>query len=170
MNTMVTALPARRAHHPANGDPHVRVGDREREKVATRLGQAFTQGYLSIPEYETRLSQALEAQTAGALNQVLSDLPVTRIARSDPRRRAARVAAARRGVQIHLAAYLAASLLMIGIWLALAVTVGAWYFWPVWPILGGGIGVISHAIPVRSCGRSRRHLLVAPPLDDSLKH
>jgi Domain of unknown function (DUF1707)/2TM domain len=169
MNTMVTALPARRAHHPANGDPDVRVGDREREKVATRLGQAFTQGYLSIPEYETRLSQALEAQTAGALNQVLSDLPVTRIARSDPRRRAARVAAARRGVQIHLAAYLAASLLMIGIWLALAVTVGAWYFWPVWPILGGGIGVISHAIPVRSCGRRRRHLLVAPPLDDSLK-
>jgi Domain of unknown function (DUF1707)/2TM domain len=156
MNTMITALPARRAQHPANGDPHVRVGDREREKVITRLGQAFTQGYLSIPEYETRLSQALEAQTAGTLNQVLSDLPVTRIAGSDPRRRAARVAAARRGVQIHLAAYLTASLLMIGIWLALAVTVGAWYFWPVWPILGGGIGVISHAVPVRSCARSRR--------------
>jgi fatty acid desaturase len=156
MNTMVTALPARRAHHPTNGDPHIRVGDREREKVITSLGQAFTQGYLSIPEYETRLSQALEAQTAGALNQVLSDLPVTRIARGDPRRRAARVAAARRSVQIHLAAYLAASLLMIGIWLALAVTVGDWYFWPIWPILGGGIGVISHAVPVRSCARSRR--------------
>jgi hypothetical protein len=52
--------------------------------------------------------------------------------------------------------YLAASLLMIGIWLAVAVTVGAWYFWPVWPIMGMGIGVVSHAVPVRSCARSRR--------------
>jgi Domain of unknown function (DUF1707)/2TM domain len=156
MNTMVTALPARRAHHPANGDPHVRVGDREREKVVTRLGQAFTQGYLSIPEYETRLSQALETQTAGALNQVLNDLPVRRIDRGDPRRRAARAAAARRSVQIHLSAYLTASLLMVAIWLALTLAVGACYFWPVWPILGGGIGVLSHAVAVRSCARRQR--------------
>jgi hypothetical protein len=139
-----------------NSDLDVRVGDREREKVIARLGQAFIQGYLSIPEYETRLDQAFEAQTADALDQALSDLPVGRIARSDPHRRAARVAAARRGVRIHLAAYTAASLLMIGIWLALAVTVGAWYFWPVWPILGGGIGVVSHAVPVLSCARGRR--------------
>jgi Domain of unknown function (DUF1707)/2TM domain len=156
MNTMVTALPTRRAHHPANGDPHVRVGDRERENVITRLGQEFTQGYLSMPEYETRLSQALEAQTAGALKQVLNDLPVRRIDRGDPGSRAARAAAARRGVQIHLSAYLTASLLMIVIWLAISVAVGDCYFWPVWPILGGGIGVISHAAAVRSCAR-RRH-------------
>jgi Domain of unknown function (DUF1707)/2TM domain len=155
MNSMVT-VSTRRPHPSANADLGVRVGDREREKVIARLGQAFAQGYLSIPEYETRLDQALEAQTAGALGQLLSDLPVGRIARGDPHRRAARVAAARRGVQIHLAAYLAASLLMIGIWLALVVTVGAWYFWPVWPILGGGIGVISHAVPVRSYASSGR--------------
>jgi hypothetical protein len=147
MSTTISALPAHRAHHPADG---IRVGDREREKVITRLGQAFAQGYLSLPEYETRLDQALEAQTTGALHRPLSDLPVKRIARGDPRRRAARIASARRGVRIHLAAYLAASLLMIGIWLALAVTVGAWYVWPVWPILGGAIGVISHAVAVRS--------------------
>lgn len=158
MNTTITALPAQRAHDPADDDPGLRVGDREREKVIIRLGQVFAQGYLSIPQYETRLDRALEAQTAGALNQPLSDLPVRRIARSDPQRRAARVAAARRGVAIHLTAYLAASLLMIGIWLALAIAVGAWYFWPVWPILGGGIGVISHAIPVRTCTRDRRGL------------
>jgi hypothetical protein len=45
---------------------------------------------------------------------------------------------------------------MISIWLPVAVTVGAWYFWPVWPIMGMGIGVVSHAVPVRSCARSRR--------------
>jgi Domain of unknown function (DUF1707)/2TM domain len=150
MNTTITALAAQRAHGPATGNPRVRVGDREREKVITRLGQAFAQGYLSVPQYETRLDRALEAQTAGALNETLADLPIKRIARSDPRRRAARIAAARRGVRIHLAAYLAASLLMIGIWLALAVTVGAWYVWPVWPILGGAIGVVSHGVAVRT--------------------
>jgi len=31
MHTTITALPAQRAHDPANGDPRVRVGDRERE-------------------------------------------------------------------------------------------------------------------------------------------
>src|ERR1700734_151700 len=152
----LAAVPAQRPHRPAYADLGVRVGDRERETVIARLGQAFTQGYLSIPEYETRLDRAFEAQTAGALGEVLGDLPVGRIARDDPQRHAARAAAARRGLRIHLAAYLAASLLMIGIWLAVAVTVGAWYFWPVWPIMGMGIGVVSHAVPVRSWARSRR--------------
>jgi Domain of unknown function (DUF1707)/2TM domain len=147
MNCPVAAS-AQRPHPMANADLGVRIGDREREKVIARLGQAFTQGYLSIPEYETRLDRAFEAQTAGALGEILGDLPVGRIVRADPERRAARAAAARRGVRIHLAAYLAASLLMIGIWLAVAMTVAAWYFWPVWPILGMGIGVVSHAVPV----------------------
>jgi hypothetical protein len=153
MNTVTTALPAQRVHRTPSGDPPARVGDREREKVIARLGQAFSQGYVSLPEYETRLDQAVEAHTAGALNQPLSDLPIKRIARSDPRRRAARIAAARRGVRIHLSAYLTASLLMIAIWLALTVAVGTCYFWPVWPILGGGIGVFSHAVAVRASVR-----------------
>ncbi len=135
-------------------DPCVRVGDQQREKVVASLGQAFAQGYLSLPDYETRLSQAFAAQTAGALTEVLGDLPIGRIARDDPQRRADKAAAVRRGVRIHLAAYLAASLLMIGIWLAVAVTAGAWYFWPVWPIMGMGIGVFSHAVPVHNWLRS----------------
>jgi hypothetical protein len=152
MNCVIAAS----VHRPQlAANPTVRVGDREREKVISRLGQAFTQGYLSIPDYETRLDQAFGAQTASALGEVLSDLPLARIARDDPQRRAARAAAARRGVRIHLAAYLAASLLMIGIWLAVAVSVGAWYFWPVWPILGMGIGVVSHAVPVHNYMRSK---------------
>jgi hypothetical protein len=150
---VAVAASAQRAQPSAN--PTVRVGDREREKVIARLGQAFAQGYLSMPDYETRLDQAFGAQTAGALGEVLGDLPVGRIARDDPQRHAARAAAARRGVRIHLAAYLATSLLMIGIWLSVAVSVGAWYFWPVWPILGMGIGVISHAVPVRNYMRSK---------------
>jgi hypothetical protein len=153
MNCIVTGS-ERALNPPATADPEVRIGDREREKVIARLGQAFAQGYLSISEYEARIDQALEARTTGPLGQVLGDLPVGRIVRADPRRRAARAAAARRGVRIHVLAYLVASPLMIGIWLAVAVTEGAWYFWPVWPILGMGIGVVAHAVPVRSYLRS----------------
>jgi hypothetical protein len=154
MNCSV-ALAASAQRPQPSANPAVRVGDREREKVISRLGQALAQGYLSIPDYETRLDQAFAAETAGALGQVLGDLPLGRIARDDPRRRAAKVAAARRGVRFHLAAYLAVSLLMIGIWLAVALSVGAWYFWPVWPILGMGIGVVSHAVPVHNYMRSK---------------
>ena len=51
----------------------VRVGDPERERTAARLGQAFTQGYLSMPEYETRLGRAFEAQTVVALGDLVAD-------------------------------------------------------------------------------------------------
>ena len=46
------------------------------------------------------------------------------------------------------------SLTVVGSWLAVALTVGAWYFWPIWPILGGGIGIVSRAAPVRPYVRS----------------
>lgn len=128
----------------------VRVGDPERERTAARLGQAFTQGYLSMQEYETRLGAAFEAQTVDALKRLVADLPVERIRRQDPRRSAARHAAARRGVRIHLGVYLAVSVLMIVSWLVIAISVGQWYFWPVWPIFGWGIGIVSHAIPAHA--------------------
>ncbi|HUH70136.1 MAG TPA: DUF1707 domain-containing protein [Mycobacterium sp.] len=119
-----------------------------------RRGQAFSQGYLSTQEYDTRLQQAWQADTAGALDRLLTDLPIDRINRRDPRRRARRIAAARRGLAIHFVAWLAMSLTVVGSWLAVALTVGAWYFWPIWPILGGGIGIVSHAVPVRPYVRS----------------
>lgn len=80
---LVTPL-ARR--HRATADPTMRVGDPERERTAARLGQAFTQGYLAMEEYETRLGRAFEAQTVGGLNHLIVDLPVERISRRDPHR------------------------------------------------------------------------------------
>ena len=132
----------------AAADPALRIGDAERERAADLLGQALTQGYLAMDEYEIRLGQAVTAQSAGALSGLTNDLPVAQINRRDPRRQAARIAVARRGLQIHTIGYIAISLLMVGIWLAVGVATGTWYFWPIWPILGVGIGVISHAVPV----------------------
>ncbi|MEI6252081.1 MAG: DUF1707 domain-containing protein, partial [Mycobacteriaceae bacterium] len=49
------------AADPTPPDPTLRVGDPEREHSAARLGLAFTQGYLSMEEYENRLGQAFAA-------------------------------------------------------------------------------------------------------------
>ena len=127
----------------------VRAGDREREKTADQLGQAMAQGYLAMDEYETRLQTAFGAHTTAELRLLVADLPLAQLRRNDPRRREARRAAARRGVQIHMAGYLAMVVIVLAVWLAVGLTAGAWYFWPIWPILGAGIGVVGHALPIR---------------------
>jgi hypothetical protein len=126
-----------------------RAGDHDRQKTAARLGQALAQGYLQLDEYEERVQAAFQTQTTGELRELVSDLPLERIRRADPRRRAARMAAARRGVRIHLGAFVAMAVVVLTVWAAVAVTTGASYFWPIWPILGAAIGLISHALAVR---------------------
>jgi len=57
----------------------------------------------------------------------------------------------RQSFKTHLAIYLAVNLGLIGIWAAS----GGGYFWPIWPILGWGIGLGCHGAPL--LGRSRSH-------------
>jgi hypothetical protein len=129
--------------------PSIRAGDRERERTADQLGSALAQGYLAMGEYETRLQAAFAANTTAELALLVADLPLAQLRRNDPRRREVRRAAARRGVQIHLAGYLAMVVIVLTVWLAVGLTAGSWYFWPIWPILGAGIGVVGHALPIR---------------------
>jgi class 3 adenylate cyclase len=44
----------------------------------------------------------------------------------------------------HLTFYLLVNILLIGIWAAS----GGGYFWPIWPILGWGIGLAAHGAPL----------------------
>lgn len=125
------------------------AGDRDRERIANQLGQALAQGYFTLDEYEIRLQATFAAHTAAELRELVADLPLNQIRRNDPARRQARRRAVRRGVLIHLGAYLAMVVIVLAVWLVVGLTAGAWYFWPVWPILGAGIGVIGHAVPVR---------------------
>ena len=127
----------------------VRAGDRDRERTANLLGQALAQGYLAMDEYESRLQATFAAHTIAELRRLVTDLPLTHLRRNDPQRRAARRRAARLGVRIHLGAYVAMVVIVLTVWLAVGLTAGAWYFWPIWPILGAGVGLASHAIPVR---------------------
>ena len=126
-----------------------RAGDHDRQKTAARLGQALAQGYLELDEYEQRVQAVFQTHTTGQLRQLLADLPLDRIRRADPRRRAARMAAARRGVRIHFGAFVTMTIVVLTVWAAVAATTSAAYFWPIWPILGAAIGLISHALAIR---------------------
>jgi hypothetical protein len=131
--------------------PTVRVGDRDRETTADLLSQALAQGYFDLTEYETRVQAAFAAHSAEDLRRVVADLPVDHLRRTDPRRIAARKSAARASVRFHLAGYAAMVAIVLAVWLAIALTTGATgYFWPIWPILGGAIGLLGHVLPVRT--------------------
>lgn len=51
---------------------------------------------------------------------------------------------AKQALRIHLVVYLAVNTLLVAIW---AIT-SPGYFWPIWPMLGWGIGLAAHAVTV----------------------
>jgi len=64
----------------------IRASDDDRERVAERLRQAAGEGRLLAHELEERLAKALRARTYGELDDVVWDLPGTRV--GAPERRA----------------------------------------------------------------------------------
>jgi hypothetical protein len=60
------------------------------------------------------------------------------------RQQAIRRIEAKRGFQAHFVVYLIVNAALVLIW---ALTSGD-YFWPIWPILGWGIGIAAHAASV----------------------
>jgi hypothetical protein len=115
----------------------LRASDADRERVAERLRDAAGEGRLTAEELEERLERAFAGRTDAELAPLVADLPPTV---SSPAPAAARHRVRRRGPDPdHLRAYIAVNLMLVAIW---ALT-GAGYFWPIWPILGWGIGVIA---------------------------
>jgi hypothetical protein len=131
----------------------LRAGDADRERAAAQLGLALTQGYLGFPEYESRMQRTYTATMAAELTPLVADLPAM-VRRHDPQRLAAKVRAARLSIRIHVAAYLAMVVIVLTVWSVTALFAGATYFWPIWPILGAGIGVAAHVIPIRMALRN----------------
>src|SRR5690349_22842734 len=54
---------------------NVRVGDADRDAVATQLREHFADGRLTLDELNERLDQAFAAKTKADLNTVMRDLP-----------------------------------------------------------------------------------------------
>jgi hypothetical protein len=90
----------------------IRVGNAERERAATALGEHFAAGRLDADEYDERVRRAYEAKTAGELAQLFTDLP--RAARPEPPRPAAR------SPRPPLAALILLILLVSAVWVLIA--------------------------------------------------
>jgi class 3 adenylate cyclase len=143
-----------------NDRRELRAADRDREEAAQTLREHYTAGRLSDEEFGTRVEEAYRARTLAELETLTLDLPAPGVA-LPPARKTARPTehtltrggrGLRTSVQIHLTIYVLVNVLLIGIW---AVT-GAGYFWPIWPIMGWGVGVGAHAAPlIAGVGRRR---------------
>lgn len=130
-------LPERPGHrgfprdHPVTSAPGQRVSDTERQAVVEQLRLNTADGRLEITEFEERVTFALAARTGGQLAAVLHDLP-----HIDPPGQAQ--ARRQRAVRAILTPYVVINTFLILVW---AVS-GFGYFWPVWPILTWGLGVV----------------------------
>ena len=120
----------------------MRASDADRERVVEELRGHAGEGRLDLEELEQRTSAALAAKTFGELRAVSTDLPRRRL--RAPARRS-------EDFRSHLRVFMAIQILLVAIW---ALT-GMGYFWPIWPFLGWGIGVLAHAGAFGACGSSR---------------
>jgi hypothetical protein len=66
--------------YPAAGGERekIRAADTDRDRVAGRLGTAYSEGRLAKDEYDARLDRALSARTYADLDQLVTDLPAAR--------------------------------------------------------------------------------------------
>ena len=112
-------------------EPTLRASDAEREQHAELLREHAAQGRLTVDELDERLDRVYAARILGELVPIVSDLPAPERPPAPRRRRSYR--------RPDLVPFIAVNLLLIVIWAA----TGAGYFWPIWPLLGWGLGLIG---------------------------
>lgn len=118
----------------------VRASDAEREAVVARLRDHAAEGRLDPDELADRVERAYAATTRAELSALTRDLPapVPGSSRAPLRRRAAGL------MRGDVGAFVLVNAMLIVIWAAS----GGGYFWPIWPLLGWGLGLAS-------CGTGR---------------
>ena len=147
----------------------MRASDADRERTVEALRDHFGAGRLSDDELADRIADAYGSKTLAELDGLTLDLPSPESAlpaisppsrAPAPRTRspAGRVLAT--SVRIHATIYVVVNVMLIAIWAAS----GGGYFWPIWPLLGWGIGLGGHAAPLLAGVGTRpaRHELARP--------
>lgn len=122
--------------------PEVRASDAERTAVVDELTRHCGEGRLTLEETEERIAAAWSARTVADLTTLLSDLPRPKKSSSGPPARLyeRRSTAAQTLFAVHLRIYLIVNAFLIAVW---AVSDSS-DFWPIWPILGWGLGLALH--------------------------
>jgi hypothetical protein len=120
----------------------VRASDAEREEVITALRTHAGDGRLGVEELDERVEAAYTAKTRRELVALTTDLPRAPRPPRDGRREFGE----------HLRFYLSVMALLVVIW----TLTGMGYFWPIWPIVGWGVGIVSHANALRRPQPRRR--------------
>jgi hypothetical protein len=130
--------------------PSLRAANDDRKRVTDWLQAQYVAGRLTSQELEDRIGQALAARTMGDLEALTADLPpiqtpaAPRSAPESPRgRRHHRRHGAEKGFGAHATSYVLVMAFLVTIWL---LTTPGGYFWPMWPMLGWGIGLASHGL------------------------
>src|SRR5690606_22663317 len=123
----------------------IRASDHDRETAIAALREAYADGRLDRTEFDRRSAGALAAIVLGEFVPLLQDLeapvPATRSVREEALRRYRRETRdARNGT-------LGIGVLTTGIWAVTAIAGGdAYFFWPIFPILGVGVGWLMQVV------------------------
>jgi pimeloyl-ACP methyl ester carboxylesterase len=124
----------------------LRASDAEREEFAQLVREATGDGRLSLGEGDERLAQVYAAKYRDELRPLVADLPAG--AEPEPTRRSGRPPVEPDYYRPHPAAFarhagvvLLVSSALIGLW---ALT-GSGFFWPAFPLIFFGLGLVRHA-------------------------
>ena len=163
-HTRVAGLTAPEPGGPSPSAPRTtRASNQDRQHVTDLLQAHYVAGRLDSAELEGRIEQALNAKTLADLDVLLADLP--QVAPGPRSESTSRNESSRRGecawsgqlrhggdksFRAHATSYLLVMALLVTIWL---LTTPGGYFWPIWPMLGWGIGLASHGLAAREAGR-----------------
>lgn len=136
----------------------IRASDEDRERVGGLLREHFSVGRLTDDELSDRLGAAYDARTRQELEDLLLDLPDAGQGLPDGAKAPADRVLTRGGralrlsVRIHSAVFVLVNTLLVAIWLL----AGGGYFWPIWPMLGWGLGLAVHWTPLLAGVGSRK--------------
>jgi hypothetical protein len=146
-------------------DLEIRASDDERHATIDRLAEHFRAGRITADELEERTSAAQQARTRGDLTRLEADLPSP--AGAEPPARAQADDDHDEGsFREHFGTY---AVVITFLWILWAIT-GAGYPWPIWPMLGWGVGIALHWVGGRRGGRRRLPTPPAPPGLPPLPH
>ena len=130
-----------------------RASTRDRDEVARILSEAYARGQLEDNEYHERLESALQIKVLGEVRTLLIDLgtPKQLMARPPSRAELAKVQHEKKGeVRKAVSTWVGVTVMLNVIYVLTALSgAGLYYYWPIWPMAGMLIWVVTAVVEAR---------------------